>query len=205
MKKFTAILLTVLMIASLFISCENKITPVSDETVSVSFDESTSRSLTASLDPFKANDYYWAYKAVKRDNTGLISGQTNFAWIDNVNKGLTKKVAGFSQGVWEFTLYAYTEEDNVSSKKINIKTVLKVVLITIPIIVAVQIGLSYLLENLGLNYDIVDKINIYSNTSVISSILFFIYIAVLPAIFEELYVRKSVLKFSQKYGIMHTS
>lgn len=110
MKKFTAILLTVLMIASLFISCENKITPVSDETVSVSFDESTSRSLTASLDPFKANDYYWAYKAVKRDNTGLISGQTIFAWIDNVNKGLTKKVAGFSQGVWEFTLYAYKEE-----------------------------------------------------------------------------------------------
>ena len=56
MKKFTAILLTVLMIASLFISCENKITPVSDETVSVSFDESTSRSLTASLEEFNKDE-----------------------------------------------------------------------------------------------------------------------------------------------------
>lgn len=94
----------------------------------------------------------------------------------------------------------YVENDNISNKKVNVKSMAKVVVMTVPIVTAVQIGLGYLLEKLGLNYDIVDKMNIYSNTSVISSILFFIYIAVLPAIFEELYIRKTVLKFSQKYG-----
>ena len=116
MKKFTAILLTVLMIASLFISCENKITPVSDETVSVSFDESTSRSLTASLDQFDANNYYWAYKATKTDSTGLTSGQTEFAWVKSGSEAPSEgkyglkdvKIPGFSQGAWEFELYAYT-------------------------------------------------------------------------------------------------
>ena len=111
MKKFTAILLTVIMVASLFISCNNSIAPnVTDETVSVSFTEATSRSLTASLDQFKAEKYYWAYKATKKDNTGLISGQTNFAWVKGNDKGLSGvTIPGFSQGLWEFTLYAYTK------------------------------------------------------------------------------------------------
>lgn len=119
MKKFTAILLTVIMVASLFTSCSNSIAPtITDETVSVSFTEATSRSLTASLDAFDADDYYWAYKAVKKDDTGLISGQTNFAWAKTGNNtpsdddtglaGVT--IPGFSQGVWEFTLYAYTND-----------------------------------------------------------------------------------------------
>ena len=120
MKKFTAILLTVLMIASLFISCENKITPVSDETVSVSFDESTSRSLTASLEEFNKNNYLWKYAARKNttDGTGLNSGATvtyneaGALWINGVDaednriKGLGS-VAGFSQGIWDFKLFAY--------------------------------------------------------------------------------------------------
>lgn len=94
----------------------------------------------------------------------------------------------------------YIEGDNANNKKIGKKSIAKVIVMSVPIVAAVQIGLGILLEKLGLNYDIVDKMNIYNNTSVLSSILFFIYIAVLPAIFEELYIRKSVLKFSQKYG-----
>ena len=95
---------------------------------------------------------------------------------------------------------AYVEEDKVENRKVDKKSMAKVIIMSVPIVAAVQIGLGILLEKLGLNYDIVDKMNLYNNTSVLSSILFFIYIAVLPAIFEELYIRKSVLKFSQKYG-----
>ena len=116
MKKFTAILLTVLMVASLFISCENNIVKGNDETVSVKFEQVASKSLTASLAEFKADNYYWAYKATKKDGTGLISGQIDFAWISKGEKGLSKKVPGFSQGTWEFTLYAYTEEGKNNSR-----------------------------------------------------------------------------------------
>lgn len=123
MKKFTAILLTVIMVASLFISCNNSIAPnVTDETVSVSFSEATSRSLAASLEEFKKGDYYWKYAAKKNtaDGTGLNSGETaNYGqegeervWINGVDenenriKGLGS-VAGFSQGIWDFKLFAY--------------------------------------------------------------------------------------------------
>lgn len=91
-------------------------------------------------------------------------------------------------------------EENKSSKKVDIKTTSKIVVMTVPIVAIIQIVIGYLFERLGLNYDIVDKMNIYSDTSVFSNILFFIYIAVLPAIFEEFYVRKAVLEYSQKYG-----
>ena len=132
MKKFTAILLTVLMIASLFISCENKITPVSDETVSVSFDESTSRSLTASLEEFNKDNYFWRYAAQKTDNTGLISGQTltydaaGSKPVKSSGTGLGS-VPGFSQGSWKFMLFAY--EDQSYTKLVycgeNLNVVLK--------------------------------------------------------------------------------
>lgn len=120
MKKFTAILLTVIMVASLFISCNDSIAPtVTDETVSVSFTEAASRSLTASLEDFEKGDYYWKYAARKNtaDGTGLNSGATvsydvaGALWIkgdtsSNDNKGLGS-VAGFSQGIWDFKLFAY--------------------------------------------------------------------------------------------------
>ena len=100
MKKFTAILLTVIMVAGLFISCNNSIEPtVTDETVSVSFTEAASRSLTASLEEFQKGDYYWKYAARKADTTGLNSGatgtydETGAIWIkgdtsSDDNKGL---------------------------------------------------------------------------------------------------------------------
>lgn len=124
MKKFTAILLTVIMVASLFISCNNSIAPtVTDETVSVSFSEATSRDLAASLEPFYKNTLYWKYAAKKNDadGTGLNSGATvsynesDALWIYGgsadtpTDKGLGS-VANFSQGIWDFKLFAYKQE-----------------------------------------------------------------------------------------------
>ena len=119
MKKFTAILLTVIMVASLFVSCNNSIEPtVIDETVSVSFSDATSRSLAASLEGFDKDLYWWAYAAQKADGTNLKSGETADygkegevqVWINGDpnenNKGLGS-VAGFSQGLWNFKLFAY--------------------------------------------------------------------------------------------------
>ncbi|MDD7161198.1 MAG: hypothetical protein SPF69_06855 [Candidatus Ornithospirochaeta sp.] len=119
MKKFTAILLTVIMVASLFISCDNSIAPtVTDETVSVSFTEATSRSLTASLEKFEKDKLYWKYAAKKADTTGLNSGATGSydingaLWIyggsaDTPTDDGLGSVANFSQGIWDFMLFAY--------------------------------------------------------------------------------------------------
>ena len=92
------------------------------------------------------------------------------------------------------------EEKIVKDKKLSGKEILKIAAMAAPIVFVVQIGLGYLLEKLGLDYDIVDKIDIYKNTSVVGNILFFIYISIMPAIFEEFYIRKAVVKFSKKYG-----
>ncbi len=124
MKKFTAILLTVIMVTSLFISCDNSMAPtVTDETVSVSFTETTSRSLTASLENFDQTKYWWAYAAQKADNTNLKSGETaNYGnegeeqvWIKgnpNTNSMGLGSVGGFSQGLWNFKLFAYKEKSS---------------------------------------------------------------------------------------------
>lgn len=88
--------------------------------------------------------------------------------------------------------------DNI--KKVDIKLWIKSILVVVPLVILVQIGLSILLEILGLNYDIVEKTNLYDSSSVLSKILFFVQIAILPAIFEELYIRKAVLNYSKKYG-----
>ena len=85
-------------------------------------------------------------------------------------------------------------------KGIDVKRAVIGVLISIPIVILIQIILGILLEALGLNYDIVDKANLYSGSTILSKILFFLQIAILPAIFEELYVRGAVLSFSRKYS-----
>lgn len=103
---------------------------------------------------------------------------------------------------------SYIEKENKDNNKEKInnnlkeKTIdtLKLVLMCSPIIFVVQIGLGILLEKLGLNYDIVDKVDLYNGSTFMSKLLFFVYISVMPAIFEELYIRKAVINFSKKYG-----
>lgn len=126
MKKFTAILMMVLMIVGLFVSCNNN-TPVIDETVSVIFDESIERSLTASLETFNKAKLYWTYTASKNDG-GLSSGATSTeVWIHEGKAGLSGEVPGFSQGEWSFTLYGYLDAEGtkLAYNGTNNKVVLK--------------------------------------------------------------------------------
>ncbi len=83
-------------------------------------------------------------------------------------------------------------------KKIDIKKIVKSVLMAIPIICLIQIGSSYILSALNQNYDILDKITLYDEDSILSKILMIIYIGVLPAIFEELFFRQGIIKYSSK-------
>lgn len=92
------------------------------------------------------------------------------------------------------------KKEKVKKQKVDLKTTLKYVLISLPIVLVVQIFVSFVSQKLGVNYDILDKVDMFNDTSILGKILFFIQVAILPAIFEELYVRKALLKYTNKYS-----
>ena len=112
MKKALGILLVLALIATVFVACSQDAgQKTAEELVSVSFDGSKARGLTPSRDPFDADEYVWTYTAQKADTTGLTTGETTEQKRINDGKGLSGKVPGFSQGYWNFTLYAYEAEE----------------------------------------------------------------------------------------------
>ena len=128
-KRILVLAIALLAIFGLMVSCKNEVTNAGfgEELVSVSFKEDMARGLTATLEGFDKDHLYWAYAAEKADGSNLISGETDSydesgaVWVktDGYNKpveglGTTGtsgyeayKVSGFSQGYWNFKLYAY--------------------------------------------------------------------------------------------------
>lgn len=124
MRKIMISVIAMMMVVGLMVSCDNaNISPElkAEELVSVSFDEGASRGLTGSIEAFSKDKYYWKYAAQKADTSGLISGQTSSyddrgaEWINKGTDGKASQknlgtVNGFSQGYWNFKLFAYTDE-----------------------------------------------------------------------------------------------
>ena len=77
---------------------------------------------------------------------------------------------------------------------------LKYVLMTLPIVFILQIVLNYIYTKLGMNFDVLETFNMFNSSSVLLMILFFIQTAILPAIFEEYFIRDRVLNLCKKYG-----
>ena len=127
MKKSLFIILMVCLAVVGLVSCKNEVEPVQEELVSVSFENGTTRALTATLEDFDVDDYYWSYAAKKNDGSGLKSGQTAWETTETKTgagsvavqsgKGLNDdnddpvKVPGFSKGYWNFRLFAYTDSE----------------------------------------------------------------------------------------------
>ena len=123
MKKSIITLLIIAMLACIgLVSCKNEVQAPAEELVSVIFDNDSARALSASLEKFEPEKYYWKYAAKKADGSNLISGQTasyneaGALWIKEGKPGFSDtqgkyKVQGFSQGLWNFTLYGYKWTD----------------------------------------------------------------------------------------------
>ena len=124
-KGLTTLLVILLALGAMLVSCKAEIEAPADELVAVSFDERTSRALSATLEEFNVNNYFWYYAAKKTDSTGLISGQTTTydaagavaISTGDEAKGLSYFVPGFSQGTWKFTLYAYSARPTTAEDK----------------------------------------------------------------------------------------
>lgn len=110
MKKALAILITVCLLASLFVSCDNNARI--DELVSVSFYASDTRSLEVSNESFIDFDdtgIKWQYTAVKdnsSDPTYNVGAASSWRDIPGETAGLITNVVEFSQGKWNFELRA---------------------------------------------------------------------------------------------------
>lgn len=114
MKKVAGAILIVLM--ALLVSCSMDTEDPSSRGAYVTFGQSQSvgsRSLDTSYDVVGYDELYWFYDAVKKDNygtTGAGAGQKIPG--DAYGKGTAGTVGPFSQGKWEFKLYAYSSASN---------------------------------------------------------------------------------------------
>lgn len=129
-KNLLLILVATLVLSAFFVACKADIEAPSGELVDVTFAMDGSRALSATLEDFDPGLYYWKYAAAKNaaDTSGLNSGATEgyndedpdareagALWIHEGEPGLSGTVPGFSQGLWDFTLYAYTKEGTAES------------------------------------------------------------------------------------------
>ena len=130
-KGMTTLLVILLAVGAMLVSCKAEVGTPADELVSVSFEEAASRSITATLEGFVKGNYYWKYAAQKADDSGLTSGATE-AYTEAKalpvipgEKGLGSgegqaykpyKIPGFSQGLWNFKLWAYKTKNATSGE-----------------------------------------------------------------------------------------
>lgn len=81
------------------------------------------------------------------------------------------------------------------------KKVGKILLLGFGAIIAIQYIEQFIIEKLGSNYELFDADLLVNNgDTIIDKILFFISIAVIPGIFEELFIRKAVLNYGKQFG-----
>ena len=113
MKKKTLLILAVLItaLACLFTSCSNSVEPPrAEEYGYVTFGNGSSRTLSTEYGIKSYDDLNWYYTSHKMDSYGH-TGETNTETAvpaKSNGKGIgSGSVGPFSQGAWQFTLYAY--------------------------------------------------------------------------------------------------
>lgn len=105
-----------------------------------------------------------------------------------------------------FTLSAklvssYTEDEYKKSKKVNLKTGLKIILMGFGFVILIQYIESFVATKFGIDYQVLSNdMLVSSNDGLLDKILFVIGLSVVPGIFEELFVRKAILNYSKKFG-----
>ena len=111
MRKAIYVLALMFIITMIAVSCDADPASV-EETVSITFSNS-GRNSTSELESFSKGDYYWKYAAEKADDSKLNSGATESyseagaRFIHEGETGIEGNLSGFSQGWWNFKLFAY--------------------------------------------------------------------------------------------------
>ena len=97
------------------------------------------------------------------------------------------------------------EKKNVdeADRKINKESIIqciKYIIVGIPIISIIQMICSFAIEKMGVGVDVTETLGVFNYSGVLSTILIFLQVAILPAIFEELFVRKGIIGVTKRKG-----
>ena len=109
-------------------------------------------------------------------------------------------VSTISMIVATMFINSYNIQYNKKTKKVDGRKAFNIIGVGIALIGLTQLALPYIYEFFGINYDILEKFEILPTSSAVSKIIFFVVLAVLPAIFEELLCRKAILNCAKRYG-----
>lgn len=100
---------------------------------------------------------------------------------------------------------SYTEDQYKECKKLDFKSALKIVLIGWGVITIIRYLEQYILNLIGSDYNILtDNLIANSSDTILDKIIFFIGLAVVPGIFEEIFIRKSILNYGKQFGTYFT-
>lgn len=89
-----------------------------------------------------------------------------------------------------------SSQEYKDAKKKSILKCIKYIVLSIPVMSMIQMICSFAIEKFGISSDVMNSSGLFNYSGKLATILLFIQIAILPAIFEELFIRKGV------YGIL---
>lgn len=97
---------------------------------------------------------------------------------------------------------SYTRKEvNALRKNIDNRSKVKIIFIALLLIFVIQVLFSLVIyPALGIDYDIADTFKTNEESSIVSKIILVIALAIIPAIFEELFFRKAIIDFASKYS-----
>lgn len=134
-----------------------------------------------------------------------ISQKITFISRDNIYLVLMCVIFALSVYLPYLLLKAYIpkekkQEKTKQEKKESIIKCVKYIILSIPIMSVIQMICSFAVEKIGLGSDVTDALGLFNYSGKLASVLIFVQIAILPAIFEELFIRKGVMGILKNKG-----
>jgi hypothetical protein len=105
-----------------------------------------------------------------------------------------------SLGIASAFINSYLGTKKEAPKKIKGKEKFEIIFIGIAFFALIQIASQFIAPKLGLDYNILSAVTIGPNNPISEKIIYIISLAVVPAIFEELFFRKAILNASKRFG-----
>ena len=93
-----------------------------------------------------------------------------------------------------------TSKKNNRFSKESIIQCVKYIIIGIPVISVIQMICSFAIEKMGVGVNVTETLGVFNYTGVLSTMLIFLQVAILPAIFEELFIRKGIIGVTKRKG-----
>ncbi len=95
-----------------------------------------------------------------------------------------------------------SSQEYKDAKKKSILKCIKYIVLSIPVMSMIQMICSFAIEKFGISSDVMNSSGLFNYSGKLATILLFIQIAILPAIFEELFIRKGVYGILKARGVV---